>query len=67
MNAATRESIARPRRHQPLAPSRRGLRTIVAISHGEVYVRSSTCPDSGWLVRASASTPPAHAGVRIAA
>jgi len=32
------------------------FRTILAVRGTEVFVRPSACPDSGWLVRATATS-----------
>ena len=55
-----------PRTNSAIQPratirSTRRFRTILAIHRGEVYIRSTELPESGWLVRANAAVASAPA------
>jgi hypothetical protein len=57
-----------PRDSQGAAASARRFGTILAVSRGEVYVRSTACPESGWMLRARAAvTQPAARALPTAA
>jgi hypothetical protein len=49
------------------AATRPTLRTILAARQSEVYVRSTACPESGWLIRAAATEERPTAGHLAAA
>ena len=51
MHQRDRSTASAGRSRSPAAGTRR-FATILAVRHGQVFVRSAACPESGWLVRA---------------